>query len=221
MQVVIAGGHGQIALHLTSRLSETGDEVVGLIRNPDHAGDVESRGGTARVADLEASRAQELAEHLAGADAVVFAAGAGPGSGAARKLTVDRDAAVLLIEACRLAGVRRYVMVSAINADRFDPESEDVFQVYLRAKSEADRALRESELDWTIVRPGLLTDDEPTGHVQAGADVDRAEIPRADVAAVLAECLRQPASIGRQFNVVSGDVPIETAIAGLAAADAS
>ena len=216
MRVVIAGGHGQVALHLTGQLAGSGDEPVGLIRNPGHAADIEAAGGAAIVADLEEIGADALAGHVSGADAVVFAAGAGPGSGAARKRTVDLGGAIRLIEAARQSGVRRYLMVSAINADAFDPDSPDVFQVYLRAKSEADRALRESGLDWTVVRPGRLTDDEPTGRVQAGPDVARAEIPRADVAGVLAACLRRPGTIGAQFAVVSGEVPIETAVERIA-----
>ncbi len=216
MRVVIAGGHGQVALHLTAQLVRRGDQPVGLIRNPAHAADIESIGGAAVVADLETLTPEALADHLAGADAVVFAAGAGPGSGAARKLTVDLGGAVRLIEASRRAGLRRYVMVSAANADEYDPASEDVMQVYLRAKSEADRALRESDLDWTIVRPGRLTDDEATGRVRVARETGLARIPRADVAGVLAECLREPRTVGAQFAVVSGEVPIATAISDFA-----
>ena len=215
MRVVIAGGHGQIALQLIEQLARAGDEAVGLIRNTDHAADLEARGGVPVVFDLEQQGADALAEQLAGADAVVFAAGAGPGSGAARKLTVDRDGALRLIEAAQRAGVRRYVMVSAINADSYDPESDDVFQVYLRAKSEADRALRESGLDWTVVRPGRLTDAEATGRVTAAVEHVYGEIGRADVAAVLAACLREPATIGVQFNLVGGDLPVADALAAL------
>jgi uncharacterized protein YbjT (DUF2867 family) len=215
MRIAIAGGHGQIALQLTELLAKDGDEVIGLVRNPDHEADVAARGGKAAVVDLEQAPPVVVAEAIAGADAVVFAAGAGPGSGAARKLTVDRDAAVTLIEACERAQVRRYVMVSSIGADAYDPDSDDVFQVYLRAKSEADAALRTSGLDWTVVRPGPLTDDEPTGHVHIAEDISRAAVPRADVAAVLAACLHEPRSIGQQFELASGDVPIPAAVAAL------
>ena len=213
MRIVIAGGHGQIALHLTAELAQRGDEAVGLIRNPAHEADIAARGGTAAVFDLEHDGADALADVIAGADAVVFAAGAGPGSGAARKLTVDLGGATSLVDACHRAGVRRYVMVSAISADRHDPASEDVYQVYLRAKSEADRALRESGLDWTVVRPGGLTNDQPTGLVHIAPETGRGQIPRADVAAVLAECLRKPATIGSQFEVIGGDVPVAAAVA--------
>jgi uncharacterized protein YbjT (DUF2867 family) len=211
MRVVIAGGHGKIARLLIARLAAAGDDGVALIRNPDHAEDIRADGGTPVAYDLEAEDADALAAHLNGADAVVFAAGAGPGSGAERKLTVDLGGALKLIEAAQRAGVERYVMVSAIGADRHDPDSDDVFQVYLRAKSEADRALRESGLAWTVIRPGGLTDSPPTGRVQT--DAGRADIPRADVAAVVEACLRDPRTIGRQFDVVSGDLAIADAVA--------
>jgi uncharacterized protein YbjT (DUF2867 family) len=218
MRVVIAGGHGKVALHLIAELAQAGDAPVGLIRNPDHEADLATHGATAIVFDLEQEGADALAEHLAGADAVVFAAGAGPGSGAERKLTVDLGGAVRLIEAAQQAGVRRYVMVSAIGADRYDPDSDDVYQVYLRAKSEADRALRESGLDWTVVRPGGLTDGPATGLVRIAEETPRGEIPRRDVASVIVECLRRPATIGAQFTLIGGDTPIAEALAAFAAA---
>lgn len=214
---MIAGGHGQIAMHLIAQLAESGDQPVGLIRNPGHATDIAALGGSSMVVDLEQVTSEALAELIAGADAVIFAAGAGAGSGVERKLTVDLAAAVLLIEAARRAGIDRYVMVSAINADAYDPDSEDVFQVYLRAKSEADRALRDSALDWTIVRPGGLTNGDAIGLVRIAAKVPRGKIPRIDVASVLCECLRAPSSIGAQFELVSGDTPIAKAIADFAA----
>jgi uncharacterized protein YbjT (DUF2867 family) len=212
MRIVIAGGHGKIALHLAQQLHASGHQAVSLIRNPAHSDDVTVAGGEPIVFDLENSSAEELAAHLAGADAVVFAAGAGPGSNAERKLTVDRDGATLLIAGAKLAGIARYVMVSAMGADGFDPDSEEIFQVYLRAKSEADAALRESGLDWTVVRPGGLTDETPTGEIVIGESVDRGTIPRADVAAVLLACLHGAAS-GRQFEVISGPTPIADALA--------
>ncbi|HYH90634.1 MAG TPA: SDR family oxidoreductase [Solirubrobacteraceae bacterium] len=214
MDVLIAGGHGKIARLLIRILAADGHTARGLIRNPDHAADLAADGGVPVLCDLER---EDPSPHAAGADAIVFAAGAGPGSGAARKLSVDLGAAVLLIEAAQRAGIDRYVMVSAISADAYDPNSEDVFQVYLRAKSEADHALRESGLDWTIVRPGGLTNGDATGLVRIAAKVPRGQIPRTDVASVLRECLREPRSIGAQFELVSGDTPIPDAVAGLRA----
>ncbi len=142
MRIVIAGGHGKIALILERLLSARGDSVAGLIRNPDQVADLEAAGADALVVDLEKASVDEVAGHLRGADAVVFAAGAGPGSGAARKDTVDRDAAILLADAAEAAGVDRYVMVSAMAADPQATADDEVFQVYLRAKGVADEAIR-------------------------------------------------------------------------------
>jgi uncharacterized protein YbjT (DUF2867 family) len=212
MRVVIAGGHGQIAMQLERLLAARGDDAIGLVRNPDHVGDLEQVGAKAAVLDLERSSVDDLVPVLNGADAVVFAAGAGPGSGSARKDTVDRDAAILLADAALAAGVRRYVMVSAIRADEGDPDSDDVFQVYLRAKGAADAYVRDQDLDWTIVRPGRLTDDAGTGQVRLGPDVEYGEVPRADVAATLLGVLDDPATAGKQFNLVSGGTPVATAL---------
>jgi uncharacterized protein YbjT (DUF2867 family) len=166
------------------------------------------------VLDLERATVDELATELSGADAVVFAAGGGPGSGAARKETVDKGAAVLLADAAERAGVRRYVMVSSMGTEHADPTSDDVFQVYLRAKKAADDDLRARDLDWTVVRPGRLTDDRGTGRVRVGT-LPPGEIPRADVATVLAACLRSPATVGKTFDVLSGDTPVEHALAAV------
>jgi uncharacterized protein YbjT (DUF2867 family) len=215
MRIVIAGGHGQIALLTEKLLSAAGHQVLGLIRTAGQAGDLEAVGGEPVVLDLEHSDVAAVAGVVAGADAVVFAAGAGPDSGAARKLTVDRDAAVRLADAAEQAGVRRYVMVSALAADAFDPDSDDVFQVYLRAKSEADADLRRRDLDWTVVRPGGLVDDPPTGRVRVGGSTGRGTVPRADVAAVLVELVLHRLGVRAQFELVSGDTPITEALRGL------
>jgi uncharacterized protein YbjT (DUF2867 family) len=212
MDVVIAGGHGQIALRLARLLSARGDRVRALIRNPAHTGDVEEAGAEAVVFDLEGS--DDLTRVVAGADAVVFAAGAGPGSGPERKRTVDLGGAVKLIDAARAAGVRRYVMVSSIGAD--DPAGGgEAMRPYLEAKAEADAALAASGLDFTIVRPGPLTDDPGTGSVRVGEDVGRAAVTRDDVAAVLASVLDEPRTVGRTFVLVGGDTPIATALSQL------
>ena len=168
MRIVIAGGHGQVARLLERELAARGDTAVGLVRNPDHVADLEAAGAEAVVLDLEKADVDDVAQVLEGADAVVFAAGGGPASGAARKDTVDRGAAVLLADAAEQAGVRRYVMVSAMGTENADPDSDDVFQVYLRAKQAADDDLRARDLDWTVVRPGRLTDEPATGRVQVG-----------------------------------------------------
>jgi uncharacterized protein YbjT (DUF2867 family) len=211
MVVAIAGGHGQIALRLTRVLSERGDAVRSLIRNPDHEEDVRQAGGDPVVCDLEQQDEHAIAEAISGADAVVFAAGAGPGSGAERKGTMDLGGAVKLIEAAKRAGIRRYVMVSSMGADPNAP-GDDVFSVYLRAKGEADAELQASGLDYTIVRPGRLTDDPGNGRVRAGDDLPGGAIPRDDVAAVLAAALHEPDTVGRTFDLISGDTPVDQAV---------
>ncbi|MBD8702570.1 SDR family oxidoreductase [Frigoribacterium sp. CFBP9039] len=221
MRIVIAGGHGKIALLLERRLADAGHDPVGIVRNADHTADLETAGARALVLDLEKTDVDTLAGHLDGADAVVFAAGGGGGSGAERKLTIDRDGAVLLADAAEKAGVGRYVMVSAIGTDDFDParaelpaeNDDDVYQVYMRAKSEADADLRGRDLDWTIVRPGGLTDDAGTGLVTVGTTVDRGTIPRADVAEIIATALIEGTAVKTQFEVVSGDATVSDALA--------
>ena len=214
MRVVIAGGHGKIALRLERLLTEAGDRAVGLVRNPDHVPDLEATGGQAVVLDLEQADVDALAEVVRGADAVVFAAGGGPSSGAARKETVDKGAAVLLADAAERAGVRRYVMISSMGTDRAHPDSDDIFQVYLRAKKAADDDLRARDLDWTIVHPGRLTDDPGTGRVRVGS-LERGEVTRDDVAAVLVAALHDDRTVGKDFDLLGGDQPIEEALAVL------
>ncbi|MGO3885085.1 MAG: SDR family oxidoreductase [Mycetocola sp.] len=214
-KIVIAGGHGHIGLLLSRQLRDQGDHPIALIRNPDHSDDVSAAGAEPCVVDLEHIELDDLASRISGADAVVFAAGAGPGSGAARKLTVDRDGAILLAAAAQLAGVNRFVMISAMSADDFDPDSDEVFQIYLRAKADADRSLRNSDLDWTIIRPGGLTDDGPTGHVTIAERTGRGDISRADVAALVVASLSEPKTASAQFEAISGDTPIAAALAAL------
>jgi uncharacterized protein YbjT (DUF2867 family) len=213
MRVGIAGGHGQIALLLASELREGGDEVVSLIRNPDHTEDVREAGGEPVVLDLEHADEDEVAGAIRGLDAVVFAAGAGPGSGPERKTSMDYGGAVKLIAAAKAAGVPRYVMVSSIGADP-EAEGEEGMAPYQRAKGRADRELEESGLDWTIVKPGMLTNAPRTGFVEAGEE-QRAEVARGDVASVLAAVLRTPSTVGRSFAVVGGETPVQQAVEAL------
>jgi uncharacterized protein YbjT (DUF2867 family) len=214
MQVAIAGGHGQIALRLTRLLHERGDEVRALIRNPEHEEDVRAAGGEAVVCDLEAAGLEQVTEAIGAAESVVFAAGAGPGSGSARKDTMDYGGAAKLIAAARERGIRRYLMVSAMGADPGAP-GDDTYAAYRRAKGRADAELAASGLDYTIVRPGRLTDTPGTGLVRVGERVGRGEVSRDDVAAVLLACLRADSTIGKTFQLVSGDVPIDEALRAL------
>ena len=214
MKIVIAGGHGQIALRLERLLSARGHEVAGLIRNSDHADDLRGAGAEPVVCDLETAGADAVAAALEGADAVVFAAGAGPGSGETRKETMDLGGAVKLIEAAKARGVPRYVMVSSTGADP-DAQGEG-FAAYLRAKGRADAALAASGLAYTIVRPGRLTNDPGTGLVAILESAGRASIPRDDVAAVLAAVIASEDTAGLTFEVVAGDQPVEPALAAFA-----
>jgi uncharacterized protein YbjT (DUF2867 family) len=214
MRVAIAGGHGQIALRLSRLLAARGDEPVGLIRNPDQAADLIEAGAEPVVCDLEHASADEVAGYLAGADAAVFAAGAGPGSGIARKDTVDRAAAELLADAARMAGVRKYVLISSMNLDRAGEQGvDDVFSAYLVAKKAAEDAIRVFGLDWTIVRPGRLTNDAGTGRVRLGPPpIHIGEVTRDDVAAVLAELLLHEGAARHTLELVGGADPVADAV---------
>jgi nucleoside-diphosphate-sugar epimerase len=212
MDIAIAGGHGQIARRLSALLSARGDSVRGLIRNPGHAAAVHAAGAQSVVCDLEHAESGEIAEAIEGADAVVFAAGAGPGSGTARKLTMDRDGAIRLLEAARAVGARRYVIVSSVGAES-PPAGDEPFSVYLQAKAAADAAVAASDREWTIVRPGRLTDEPGTGRVTVQADAFRGEVPRDDVAAVLAAVLAEPRSAGATLYVNGGEDPVDAALA--------
>ena len=214
MRVVIAGGHGKIALLLERLLTERGDQAVGLIRNPAQAADVQKTGAEAVVCDLEAASADDVAALLSGADAVVFAAGAGAGSGAPRKDSVDRGAAVLMADAAERAGVRRFVQISTMGADRPpQPGSDEVWTAYIAAKTAAEADLRSRDLDWTILRPGRLTDAPATGRIRlASPPVPRGMVPRADVAAVITALLDEPGTRHQTLELVGGDSPIAAAV---------
>ncbi|KAB1979775.1 MULTISPECIES: SDR family oxidoreductase [Streptomyces] len=216
MRIVIAGGHGQIALRLERLLSARGDEVAGIIRRAEQGDDLRAAGAEPVLCDLESASVEEVAAHLQGADAAVFAAGAGPGSGADRKQTVDKGAAILFADAAERAGVRRHVVVSSMGADPAHP-GDDVFDAYLRAKGEADEYVRgRAGLDWTILRPGSLIDDAGTGLVRLEASTGRGMIPRDDVAAILAELVDTPATTGLTLEAISGSTPISVAVKSVA-----
>ncbi|NUT54286.1 MAG: NAD(P)H-binding protein [Saccharothrix sp.] len=209
MRVVIAGGHGKIALLVERLLAARGDRATALVRNPDHHADVLDAGADPVHCDLEATDVASVAELLTGADAALFAAGAGPGSGVARKDTVDRAAAQLFAQAAERAGVRRFVQISATGLDR--TTGDEVFDAYLAAKRAAEEDLRERDLDWTILRPGRLTDDEPTGLVELSETALRGSVPRADVAAVVVALLDRPATARRTYELIGGATPIADA----------
>ncbi|MEU3472747.1 MULTISPECIES: SDR family oxidoreductase [unclassified Rhodococcus (in: high G+C Gram-positive bacteria)] len=217
-RIVIAGGHGQIAQHLTQVLTAHGDRAVSLIRNSDHVDAVTALGALPQVIDLESASVEEVAAVLAGADAVVFAAGAGPNSGPERKDTVDRAGAVLLADAAEKAGVRRYVLISSFGAG--EPVAEDLdagWKAYIKAKTAAEEDVSaRSGLDWTILRPGKLTDDDPTDSVSlTEPPLDSGEVTRADVAAVIARLLETDAAVGKTLMLTSGPTSIVDAVDAL------
>lgn len=213
MKVLVAGAHGQVARHLVRMLAEDGHEVRGLVRKEEQLSDVEADGAEPVLCDLETEEVDGgIGEVVEGCDAIVFAAGAGPGSGEARKETMDYGGAAKLIEAAEKRGVRRYLMLSSTGAD--DPESRDAaMRPYLRAKARADERLEKSGLDYTIIRPGRLTDDAGTGRIDAAESLGRyAEIPREDVARTFAAALEAPNTSGKKFEILTGETPIEEAL---------
>jgi nucleoside-diphosphate-sugar epimerase len=212
MNVVIVGGHGKIGMRLAKILADRGDSPRGIIRKTEQADDLEAIGAEPIVLDIENV---EIDDAVSGADAVVFAAGAGPGSGPARKRTVDYAGAVNLADAAQTHGVRRYLIVSAIGANHPERWSGEM-KPYYEAKAEADKYVEESGLDYTIVRPGGLTDDPGTGKVDLGDGPGGAgSVTRDDVALVLAEALTADNTIGKAFDLLNGETPVAEALAAL------
>jgi uncharacterized protein YbjT (DUF2867 family) len=212
MKILVAGGHGKIALRLLRLAAERGDRARGLIRNPGHAADLEAVGAEPVLCDLER---EDPREHLADADAIVFAAGAGAGSGPERKRTVDYGGAVKLIEAATALGVARFAIVSSMGYDDLE-HADPAMRPYYEAKRDADAALRASELDWTIVKPGGLTDEPGSGRIDAAPSLGRrGEIAREDVALTLLECLDAPNTIRADFELLAGDTPVREAVRAL------
>lgn len=209
----MVGGHGQVGLRLLRLLAREGHRGRGVIRKPEQAGDLEAAGAEPVLCDLE--RGDDLRPQIGAADAIVFAAGAGPGSGPARKRTVDYGAAVKSMEAAGDRGVARFVIVSSIGTHDVAGAAE-AMRPYLQAKRDADDALKRSGLEWTIVKQGHLTDTPGSGRVLVSrASGGRADVPRDDVALVLLECLEAPNTIGVEFELFEGDVPAREAVRSL------
>lgn len=215
-RIAIVGGHGKVALHLSTLLTSNGHTVTSFIRNPDHAADVEATGATAAVLDIENATTADITQALTGQEAVVWSAGAGGGS-PERTYAVDRDAAIRSMDAAAQAGTKRYVMVSYLGArtDHGVP-AENSFFAYAEAKAAADEYLRGTDLDWTILAPGNLTLDDATGQIDVdpAADGERGT-SRANTAVVAAAVLAQPGTIGRSIGFRDGATPVEAALAQL------
>ncbi len=213
MRIAIVGGHGQVARHLHPILVRAGHVPVALVRKEAYRAELEDLGAEVRLLDIERAEADVFATAFEGCDAVVFSAGGGPDGNAERKRTVDLNGSLKSIAGAKTADINRFVQVSAINVDNpLRADTGEVWKAYVEAKRDADAALRDSGLDWTIIRPGRLTDDPGTGAVSLGSDIPRGAVPRADVAAVLAEVLEVKGSIRQQWNVVAGDTPVAEAV---------
>lgn len=214
--IAIIGGRGAIAQQLTALLVERGDRVLSVIRKPEQAEDVRAAGAEPVVLDLETATTRELVAGINGADAIVFAAGAGAGSGTIRKRTVDLGAALHTVDAAKQAGIARLVQISFITAQLPTPaDTQEAFAAYWDAKRQADDALRGSGLDWTIVRPGSLTDDPATGRGRVAADLSGEQVRtrRADVARFVTLVLDEPRSAGHDLDIGEGDTPLAEALA--------
>lgn len=212
-RIAVVGGHGQVARHLHPLLVEAGHQPVALVRNEDYRTELEGQGAEVRLLDIENDEAADFARAFDGCHAVVFAAGGGPDGNKERKRTVDLEGSLKSIEGARQAGISRFVQLSAISVD--DPlpdDTSDVWRAYAEAKRDADVALRDSGLDWTILRPGALLDDPPTGRVELAPKVEPGGVPRADVAAVIAAVLDTGEGIGAQWELVSGERPVAEAV---------
>jgi uncharacterized protein YbjT (DUF2867 family) len=216
MKVLVAGAHGKTARRLVRILTKDGHEARGLVRKEEQMPEVEADGAECVLVDLEEEEVEgRIGEAVEGCDAIIFAAGAGPGSGAARKETMDYGGAAKLVEAAVERGVRRYLMLSSMGAD--DPEGiAEAMRPYLRAKSRADERLKSSSLDYTIIRPGSLTEDEGNGTIEAAEKIGRrGEIPREDVARTFAEALEMPNTFRKTFEIIGGETPIREALEGI------
>ncbi|MEX0648925.1 MAG: SDR family oxidoreductase [Balneolaceae bacterium] len=216
MKITVVGAHGQVAMLLHPMMMKRGHEIRGIIRKNEQAEELRKNGVEPVVADIE--NMTDISDPVGKVDAVVFAAGAGPGSGSERKWDVDRDGAIKLIEAAQKNGIKRYIMISAMGLD--EPRGDKVFQDYQKAKAEADEALIYSGLDYTILRPGRLTDDAGTGLVAIEENLPPGEVPREDVAAVIAEILELPETTGYQFDLTGGNMPIREALKNATATSA-
>lgn len=210
--VTIIGGHGKIALRLARQLSDYRYDVRSWIRKGDQAAEVEETGATAAVLDVESMSVEEMAQEFAGADVVVWSAGAGGGS-PERTVAVDRDAAIRSMDAAIAAGVPRYVMVSyfGAGADHGVPQ-DNSFYTYAQAKTDADAYLRESSLDWTVLGPSTLTDDPGTGRIELGEGVTSSTVTRDDVATVTAYVVKHDVFARTTVLFNNGDTPIKQAL---------
>lgn len=213
-RIAIVGGHGKIAQQLIGQLTDHGHAPVALVRSPDQATAVAELGAEPYRLDIERDDVDAFAAAFDSCQAVVFTAGAGNDGSVERKRTVDLNGSLKSIRAAEQTGIRRFLQVSAINVDT-DPEADaaPAWHAYIEAKRDADIALRSSALEWTIIRPGRLTDGPGAGLIELGPSLERGEVARADVAYLLALALDEPRSAGHQWDLVGGNIPVDEALA--------
>jgi len=212
-RIAIVGAHGKIARLLIPDLISQGHEVVALARRDEQLEYLATLGAIPRRLDIEKAGEDDFAAAFGRSDAVVFAAGGGPDGDIERKRTVDLEGSLKSIAGAHTSGAHRFVQISAMGVDNPVPEDAgEVWSAYVAAKRDADAALRASNLAWTIIRPGGLTDEDGTGLVRLDSTVDRGTVPRADVAAVIGAVLRLPQSAGHQWELVSGASPVDEAV---------
>lgn len=217
MKVLVVGANGQVGKHLVSQIQKTDElEAKAMIRKQEQASYFKELGAETVIADLEKDDIDAIAEAAAGVDAIVFTAGSGPKTGSDKTMLIDLDGAVKTIEAAKKAGIKRYVMISSFDTTREAIQAApSSFSPYVAAKHYADVWLRDTDLDYTIIHPGLLTNDPATGQITAAEKVERGEIPREDVASVILAALKEDSTIGKEFQVVGGSVPVDQAVQSL------
>lgn len=216
LKVLVVGANGQIGKHLTAFIQENPNlEARAMIRKQEQAPFFEDLGAEVTVVNLEDS-IEEIAKAAEGVDAVVFTAGSGPKTGKDKTIMVDLDGAIKTIEATKMAGVKRFVMISSFDTRRQAIlDANESFAPYVAAKHYADEWLKDTDLDYTIIHPGLLTNEKGTGTVEAAEEVERGEIPRQDVARVIVAVLESEKMIGKEFQLVGGNIPVKEAVQSL------
>lgn len=211
MKVAIIGANGGVGTFLGEILAKRGDNPVGYIRDAAQAPALEKLGMQTEIADLMETTIEEYAQLLEDTDAIVFTAGAG-GAGVDLTKAVDGEGVRKMIAAAQMAEVKRFLLVSAFPDAGRDQETTESFELYMKVKRQADVDLVHSKLAWTILRPGTLTDNPGTGQVDLGQAISYGEVPREDVAGVLAELLKHPETTYSILELTEGDLSIEDAV---------
>lgn len=213
MNILVAGAHGKTGLQIVEHLVEQDHNVRAMIRDESQSKQMEERGALPYIADLE--RDVEFA--VEGSDAVIFAAGSGPDTGEEKTWSIDRDGAIKLIDACERNGVERFVLLSSVGTDKPE-EGPEKLRSYLKAKAESEERLRKSNLNFTIVRPGMLNDDPESGNIIAMERLDgkMGQVSRSDVALTIAKSVEQPSTFHKTFEMIGGgNEDVDTALSKL------